>query len=418
MLKALNIPVEEFLKPLFDAGETVCIRVFADRKGTAFKGLKLEYPAGKIASAVDNLKRHNEQNRGIFFVVNYGGHEDSDITRINAQFVENDSLSIEEQLARIEAFPLSPSMIVRTKKSLHAYWLIKAGDVTKFRSIQKRLIAQFDGDSTCINESRVLRLPGFEHRKGDPFMVECIKFNPELRYTQEELEAVLPIVMDATPVSASNAPTGTRKGLILVCRRCEFIQHCKNNAATLSEHDWYAMITNLAVFEGGDKVIHQLSKSYPAYNPKETQDKINHYLESGTKPITCKTIAEKGFRCPKLLDGSSFTRSPFSLVHLFKIDDGLDMAEKEIVAAILSYLKTVPYCFAWKEHGGMYGTAGIPDIICCIKGRFVAFEVKTDSGRLTKLQEAMIRKIKDAKGKAYKVTSIKEVKQILDGLED
>ena len=34
------------------------------------------------------------------------------------------------------------------------------------------------------------------------------------------------------------------------------------------------------------------------------------------------------------------------------------MLEKDIVQAILIYLKTVPECFAWKEHGGMYGTDG------------------------------------------------------------
>lgn len=93
------------------------------------------------------------------------------------------------------------------------------------------------------------------------------------------------------------------------------------------------------------------------------------------------------------------------------------MIEKDIVTAIMRYLKTVPMCFAWKEHGGMYGTAGIPDIICCYHGRFVAFEVKTPSGKLTKLQEITITKIRAAKGEAYKVTSIEEVKSILDSLE-
>ncbi len=323
MLKALNIPIEEFLKPMFDASETVCLRIFSDKKGTAFKGHKLESPAGKIASMVNTLKKHNEENRGIFFVVNYGGQEDSDITRINAQFVESDTLSIEEQLEKIEAFPIPPSMIVRTKKSLHTYWLTKGGQVSKFRSIQKRLIAQFNGDSTCINESRVLRLPGFEHRKGEPFMVECIKFNPELRYTQEDLEAVLPVIQDEESVVVHNTTTGTRKGLVLVGRRCEFIQYCKNNAATLSEHDWYAMITNLAVFEGGDKAIHKLSKDYPAYSEKETQNKIKHFLESGTKPITCKTIADKGFKCPKLADGSCGCKAPAALCYKALLVDDL-----------------------------------------------------------------------------------------------
>ena len=93
------------------------------------------------------------------------------------------------------------------------------------------------------------------------------------------------------------------------------------------------------------------------------------------------------------------------------------MKESDIVKAILKYLTTVPNCFSWKEHGGMYGTAGIPDIICCYCGRFVAFEVKTEMGKLTKLQEATIRKIKEAQGQAFKVTSVEEVKQILEHME-
>lgn len=93
------------------------------------------------------------------------------------------------------------------------------------------------------------------------------------------------------------------------------------------------------------------------------------------------------------------------------------MTEKDIVAAIMRYLKTVPNTFCWKEHGGMYGTAGLPDIICCIGSRFVAFEAKTPSGKLTKLQEITIQKIRAAKGEAFKVTSVEDVKAILDSLE-
>jgi Holliday junction resolvase len=61
--------------------------------------------------------------------------------------------------------------------------------------------------------------------------------------------------------------------------------------------------------------------------------------------------------------------------------------------------------------------AGLPDIICCIGGRFVAFEVKQPSGELTKLQEITIQRIKGTKGKAYKVASVEEVKSILANLE-
>lgn len=93
------------------------------------------------------------------------------------------------------------------------------------------------------------------------------------------------------------------------------------------------------------------------------------------------------------------------------------MAERDIVAAILRLLRKTPNCFYWKEHGGMYGTAGIPDVIACINGRFVAFEVKTETGKLTKLQEITIQKIRSAKGQAFKVTSAAEVDAILKELE-
>ena len=89
------------------------------------------------------------------------------------------------------------------------------------------------------------------------------------------------------------------------------------------------------------------------------------------------------------------------------------MKEADIVKAILKYLKTVPKCFFWKEHGGMYGRAGIPDIIACIEGRFFGFEVKTEDGRPTKLQESTIRKIKNAGGIALVVRSVDEVKAVI-----
>jgi len=91
------------------------------------------------------------------------------------------------------------------------------------------------------------------------------------------------------------------------------------------------------------------------------------------------------------------------------------VSEKEIVSKILRYLKTVPKCFAWKEHGGVYGTAGIPDIIACIDGRFYAFEVKAPEGKPTKLQEATIRKILAAGGTAVVVRSVDEVRAVING---
>ena len=316
MKKALNVPLEEFLRPFFGPSERICLRVFDDKKTGTFKGAKLETTLPGIPDLMPTLRKHNEKNRGIYFVINFGGHEDAEITRINAQFMECDDLSLEEQLKQIEAFPLEPSFIVKTRKSLHTYWLMRDAKVEKFRQIQKGLAEKFGGDRACVNESRVLRLPGFYHCKEEPVMVECIHFRPELRYTQEELAAYLPKMENETATPAAANLKGTRQGLSLVMKRCAFIQHCRDNGATLSEHDWYAMITNLAVFEGGERAIHELSALYPKYQAAETQEKIQHFLNSGTKPITCRAIAEKGFACPRMADGTCTCKAPAALCYL------------------------------------------------------------------------------------------------------
>lgn len=90
------------------------------------------------------------------------------------------------------------------------------------------------------------------------------------------------------------------------------------------------------------------------------------------------------------------------------------MKEADIVRVILKYLKSVPGCFAWKEHGGMYGTAGIPDVICCYRGRFLGFEVKTDTGQPTELQKGTIRKILACGGTALVVRSVAEARAVIE----
>jgi len=299
----------DIVSSLFNPDDTVHLRILDDKKERTFTGANLFVEAGKFASREETLRQHNEQNRGIFFVVNAGGKDDGSITRINAHFVEMDNVSLEEQQKKIDAFPLAPSMIIRTRKSLHTYWFVRNGDVSIFRLIQKQLVKHFDGDPMCVNESRVMRLPGFYHCKENPIMVECILFHPERRYTQEQLSEHLPEMESEQVVNQS----GAQVGLKIVLASCDFIKHCKENATNLSEHDWYAMITNLAPFEGGTPLIHELSKPYQGYSEINTQKKINHFLSSGTKPIKCSTIAEKGFKCPKMGTGECKSKAPAAL---------------------------------------------------------------------------------------------------------
>lgn len=90
------------------------------------------------------------------------------------------------------------------------------------------------------------------------------------------------------------------------------------------------------------------------------------------------------------------------------------MKESQLIQNIRKYLATLPECFFWKEHGGQYGTAGIPDIIVCYKGRFIALEAKVGKNQPTRLQAATIDQIRRAGGIACVVRSVDEVKEILN----
>lgn len=55
----------------------------------------------------------------------------------------------------------------------------------------------------------------------------------------------------------------------------------------------------------------------------------------------------------------------------------------------------------FKYWAGPYSKAGIPDIICCIDGRFIAVEVKSEDGKPSLLQERNVELITECGGIAY-----------------
>ena len=189
----LPVSTEDFIKAFgYSGAENVYCRAFAD-KGNA-PAANRQAPARSFASMLPELHRLNADNCGIFFAVN-GGNTDAETKSLNkcrAQFMEIDTLPLEEQLQKIKQFALEPSIIVKTRKSLHTYWLLSGGSIKNFRKVQLQLVAHFGSDPALQNESRVMRLPGFNHCKGEPVPVQVIKFDPGIKNTQQELANLLP----------------------------------------------------------------------------------------------------------------------------------------------------------------------------------------------------------------------------------
>lgn len=86
------------------------------------------------------------------------------------------------------------------------------------------------------------------------------------------------------------------------------------------------------------------------------------------------------------------------------------MLEKDIQTKILNFINSQPGCYAVKVTGGLYQKGGISDILACVKGRYVAIEVKRPGERLTPLQESFLAKVVYTGGRAFVATSVEEVK--------
>ena len=71
--------------------------------------------------------------------------------------------------------------------------------------------------------------------------------------------------------------------------------------------------------------------------------------------------------------------------------------EKKVKAKVVEILKAHGVYYFFPATFGM-GRSGVPDIICCYKGRFLAIECKAGAGKTTALQDRELDLIKKAGG--------------------
>lgn len=85
--------------------------------------------------------------------------------------------------------------------------------------------------------------------------------------------------------------------------------------------------------------------------------------------------------------------------------------ESKLQKRVLQYLKT----------NGIYAIkviqatkTGIPDIICCLNGKFVAIELKSPKNNADKLQEYNIKQIQESGGIAFCSDNYEEIVHSLE----
>ena len=97
----------------------------------------------------------------------------------------------------------------------------------------------------------------------------------------------------------------------------------------------------------------------------------------------------------------------------FKIPE---QTEKELTAGIRYLLKSQGI-WHFKNFGGPMSVKGLPDLIGCFGGRFLAIEVKRKSGKVSPEQEVMIARINRAGGLAFVARDLETVIEKL-GIKD
>ena len=71
--------------------------------------------------------------------------------------------------------------------------------------------------------------------------------------------------------------------------------------------------------------------------------------------------------------------------------------EAKVKKKVVDVIKKYDGYYFFPATGG-YGRSGVPDIVCCYRGVFVAIECKAGTNKPTPLQEAEMAKIKKAQG--------------------
>lgn len=144
---------------------------------------------GSLESRGRLLAPLNDQGAGVFVMVNGGdrmGRKSGNVTAARALFVDLDGAPVGPVLD----CQLPPRIVVESSPGRwHCYWPIVDLPLERFTDAQKALAARFGGDPTVCDRNRVMRLPGFLHRKGEPFQTRLVKAEHAPLTWQEMVQA-------------------------------------------------------------------------------------------------------------------------------------------------------------------------------------------------------------------------------------
>ncbi len=170
---------------------------------------------GTLEEHQAKLEQFNQRGMGIFYAVNQTdlkGRKAENIKRVRAYICDIDDTPDPKdklnKLLELIRCKLPPSAVIESRNGLHAYWYAadnQSIDQREYANVNQHLIKRFGGCTQSKDLARVLRVPGFMHRKetDNPFLVKRVIDEPGRRYTAEQIQKAFPLTAKAphTPVS-------------------------------------------------------------------------------------------------------------------------------------------------------------------------------------------------------------------------
>jgi Primase C terminal 2 (PriCT-2)/RepB DNA-primase from phage plasmid len=133
---------------------------------------------GSLDQHAAELERLNARGAGVFVTINATddkGRCANNIVRVRAVFADLDGAPLEPVLAN----GMQPHIVNESSPShFHCYWRVAGLPLDQFWGVQKTIAARFDGDPIVCDLPRVMRLPGFMHGKGKPFVSRIVRTDP------------------------------------------------------------------------------------------------------------------------------------------------------------------------------------------------------------------------------------------------
>jgi hypothetical protein len=176
-----------FLKPLDPTATKFEFRAFDDNAERDDEKLTKTF-FGTLDEYAAELKRLNDKGAGVFVTINQTdgiGRKAENIVRVRAVFADLDGAPLDP----VKEAPLKPHIIVESSPGRwHPYWFVEGMALEDFASVQKGIIARFKSDPAIHDLPRVMRLPGFYHRKREPFLVRIVSTNATPPYPASYFE--------------------------------------------------------------------------------------------------------------------------------------------------------------------------------------------------------------------------------------